>query len=99
MCELWQLLIVFEPIGSEYDARKEFYIIQDSLFAKRESFLFDFIYPHKLNSYLFSGIPQVYVAAHKNRINNAVLLWNKTFTYAYIHLPMLANQSPIRNQK
>ena len=57
-------MIVFEPIGSECDARKEIYIIQDSLF--------DFICPH--NSYLFSGIPQIYVAADKNKINNPVLL-------------------------
>ena len=47
-------------------------MIQDSLFAKRESFLFDFIYSH--NSYLFSGIHQIYVAADKNKINNPVLL-------------------------
>ena len=42
------------------------------------TFMFDFIYPH--NSYLFSGIPQINVAADKNKINNPVLLWNK-------HLP------------
>ena len=29
--------------------------------------MFDFIYPH--NSYLFSGIPQINVAADKNKIN------------------------------
>ena len=34
--------------------------------------LFDFTYPH--NSYLFSGIPQINVAADKNTINNPVLL-------------------------
>ena len=34
----------------------------------RESFLFDFIYLH--NSYLLSGIPQIYVAADKNKSNN-----------------------------
>ena len=54
------------------DARKKIYIIQDSLFAKWESFLFDFIDPHNL--YLVSGIPQIYVAADKNKINNPVLL-------------------------
>ena len=43
-----------------------------SLFAKRESFLFHFIYPY--NSYQFYGIPQIYVAADKNKINNPVLL-------------------------
>ena len=35
--------------------------------------MFDFIYPH--NSYLFSGIPQINVAADKNKINNPVLLF------------------------
>ena len=53
-------------------ASKGIYIIQDSLFAKRESSLFDFIYPN--NSYLVFGIPQIYVAADKNKINNPVLL-------------------------
>ena len=38
--------------------------------------MIDFIYPH--NSYLFSGIPKIYVAADKNKINNPVLL---------LHLP------------
>ena len=57
-------------------ARKYSTKIQDSLFAKQESFLIDFIYPH--NSYLFSGIPKIYVAADKNKINNPVLL---------LHLP------------
>ena len=52
-------------------ARKDIYIIQDSLFAKRELVLFDFIYPHNL--YLFSGVPQIYVAADKNKINNPVV--------------------------
>ena len=36
------------------------------------TFLLRFIYHH--NSYLFSGIPQMYVAANKNKINNPVLL-------------------------
>ena len=53
-------------------ASKGIYIIQDSLFAKRESSLFDFICPN--NSYLVFGIPQIYVAADKNKINNPVLL-------------------------
>ena len=77
---VWALTVAdcFWILGSEQDERKEIYIIQDSLFAKRESFLFDFIYPH--NSNLFSGIPQMYFAADKNKINNPVLLWNK-------HLP------------
>ena len=34
--------------------------------------MFDFIYPY--NSYLFSGIPQINVAADKNKINNPVRL-------------------------
>ena len=34
--------------------------------------MFDLIYPR--NSYLFSGIPQINVAADKNKINNLVLL-------------------------
>ena len=33
-----------------------------------------FYIPHELNSYLFSGIPQISVAADKNEINNPVLL-------------------------
>ena len=51
------------------------------------TFLLHFIYHH--NSYLLSGIPQIYVAANKNTINNPVLLWNKhlpstcIFTYPY----------------
>ena len=54
--------------------------LHNSRFIVREArvfrtFLFDFIYPH--NSYLFSGIPQINVAADKNKINNPVLLWNK----------------------
>ena len=36
------------------------------------TFLFDIVYPHNL--YLFSGIPQINVAADKNMINNPVLL-------------------------
>ena len=36
--------------------------------------MFDFIYQH--NSYLFSGIPQINVAADKNKINNPVLQTN-----------------------
>ena len=59
------------------DARKKVYIIQDSLSAKWESFLFNFIDPH--NSYSVSGIPQIFVAADKNKINNPVLLRNKHF--------------------
>ena len=39
---------------------------------------FDYIYPH--NWHLFFVIPQVYVAADKNKIYNPVPLWNK-------HLP------------
>ena len=47
--------------------------LHDSRFIVREAgvfrtFLFDFIYPH--NSYLFSGIPQINVAADKNKIND-----------------------------
>ena len=63
------------PTREYTDARKEIYITLKRfiiLFAKQESFLFDFIDPH--NSYLFSGIPQIYVAADKNKINNPVLL-------------------------
>ena len=65
---VWALTVAdcFWILGSEQDARKEIYIIQDSLFAKRESFLFDFIYPH--NSYLFSGIPQIYVQPIRIRL-------------------------------
>ena len=33
---------------------------------------FDFIYPH--NSSLFLATPQIYVAAHKNKIYSPVLL-------------------------
>ena len=58
--------------------------------------MFDFIYPH--NSYLFSGIPQINVAADKNKINNPVLLSNKQ-TYVYFYVTTLENQSPIRKQK
>ena len=54
--------------------------LHNSRFIAREArvfrtFLFDFIYPH--NSYLFSGIPQINVAADKNKITNPVLLWSK----------------------
>ena len=47
--------------------------LHDSRFIVREAgvfrtFLLDFIYPH--NSYLFSGIPQINVAADKNKIND-----------------------------
>ena len=47
--------------------------LHDSRFIVREAgvfrtFLFDFIYPH--NSYLVSGIPQINVAADKNKIND-----------------------------
>ena len=54
--------------------------LHNSIFIVREArvfrtFLFDFIYPH--NSYLFSGIPQINVAANKNKITNPVLLWSK----------------------
>ena len=59
--------------------------------------MFDFIYPH--NSYLFSGIPQIIVAANKNKINNPVLLWNKHLRIVYIYVPTLENQSPFRKQK
>ena len=51
--------------------------LHNSKFVVREAgdfrtFLFDFIYPH--NSYLFSDIPQINVAADKNKTNNPVLL-------------------------
>ena len=57
--------------------------LHNSRFIVREAgvfrtFLLDFIYPH--SSYLFSGIPQINVAADKNKINNPVVLSNK-------HLP------------
>ena len=38
--------------------------------------MFDLIYPH--NSHLFSGIPQINVAADKNMINSPVFT-NETF--------------------
>ena len=88
MCEFWQQLIVFKPIWSELDARKEIYIIQFITVRDGGVFpgvWFDFIYPH--NSYLFFAIPQIYVAAVKNKIYSPVLLWNKhlpTCIYVYV---------------
>ena len=49
---------------------RKFYIVREA--GVFRTFMFDFIYPH--NSYLFSGIPQINVAADKNKINNPVLL-------------------------
>ena len=54
--------------------------------------MLQFIY-HR-NSYLFSGIPQIYAAANRNKINN-----QQTSTYVFFYEPKLAKQSPIRKEK
>ena len=44
---------------------------------------FDFTYSY--NSYSFSGIPQIYVAADKNNINNPVLLETNIYLRVFLH--------------
>ena len=56
MCELWQWLVFL----NQSEASK---IVREA--GVFRTFLFDFVYPH--NSYLFSGIPQIYVAPNKNK--------------------------------
>ena len=65
------------------------------IFRKARDFracLFHFRYPH--NSYLFSGIPQIDVAADKNNIIfKPCPALKQTFTDMYFYVPTLASKN------